>query len=338
MVLAKTKSALAQSITRSASTTPNSIVESATSDVAALAERVLVSVVIPLYNAERYITAALASVLREQNIAIEIIVVDDGSTDHSVAKVKAFSDPRLHLVSNWGKGIADALNTGLAVAQGEFLVRCDADDLYPTQRIARQVEWLQQNPDYGAICGGYCAIDPKGTLLVEFNDSGIAEEITPELCAGFARTHFCTYTMRTEILRSLGGFRSYFMTGEDIDLQLRLGEVCRVWYQPGIYYHYREFQRQRQSVGQDALQRGAPPSIPESAACRPLSAAQHIQKFLLWRAWYEHQAGQKRQALTTGIRSAMTLPGNLAIWKSVLALAMKSSEGSGLSIKPDFRV
>jgi glycosyltransferase involved in cell wall biosynthesis len=361
MVLAKTKSALAQSITRSASTTPESIVEPVTSDGAALAEPTLVSVVIPLYNAERYITAALTSVLREQNIAIEIIVVDDGSTDHSVAKVKAFSDPRLRLISNWGKGIADALNTGLAVAQGEFLVRCDADDLYPTQRIAQQVEWLQQNPDYGAICGGYCAIDPKGSLLVEFNDSGIAEEITPELCAGFARTHFCTYTMRTEILRSLGGFRSYFMTGEDIDLQLRLGEVSRVWYQPGIYYHYRlhrasithtqssakreffdrlarEFQRQRQSIGQDALQRGTPPSIPESAACRPLSAAQHIQKFLLWRAWYEHQAGQKRQALTTGIRSAMTLPGNLSIWKSVLALAVKPAEGSSLLIKPNFRV
>jgi GT2 family glycosyltransferase len=388
MVLAKTKSALTQSITQAVSQSSQailaksatiasatqasiqsmaeSVVESVTESMAQsvatpIDKPVLVSVIVPLYNAERYITAALTSILSEQSLSLELLVIDDGSTDHSVARVKAISDPRLRLISNWGKGIADALNTGLAAAQGEFLVRCDADDLYPVQRIAHQVAWLQQNPDYGAICGGYCAIDPRGSLLVEFNDSTIAEEITPELCAGFARTHFCTYTLRTEILRSLSGFRSYFMTGEDIDLQLRLGEVCRVWYQPGICYHYRlhrasithtqssakreffdklarDFQRQRQSVGQDDLQRGAPPDIPETAACRPLSAAQHIQKFLLWRAWYEHQAGQKWQALTTGIRSAMTLPSNLAIWKSVLALAIKPAEANSMLIKPTFRL
>lgn len=325
-----------------------------------LNQSILVSVIVPVYNAASYVTAALASILREQRLPLEVIVVNDGSTDNSLEKIKKLSDSRLRVVENSGRGIAAALNTGLAVAQGQFVVRCDADDLYPPERIVQQILWLRQNPEFGAICGGYSAIDPKGRPLVQFDDSAQPEEITQELCAGYTRTHLCTFAIRTEILRALGGFRSYFTTGEDIDLQLRLGEVCRVWYQPGVYYHYRlhrtsithtkssmereffdavarQFQIQRQSTGQDDLQRGMPPVPPKDFSCRPLSATQHIQKFLLWRAWYEHQAGQKWQALTTGIRSALMLPSNLAIWKSVLALAVKPVTAPNFTIKSSFR-
>lgn len=319
----------------------------------------MISVIMPVYNAERYIMAALSSILCETAIPLEVIVVNDGSTDHSLEKVRKLSDPRIRIVDNWSKGIAEALNTGLALAEGQFIVRCDADDLYPARRIAQQISWLSQNPDFGAVCGGYAAIDPKGLPLVAFDDSRLAEEITQELCAGYTRTHFCTYAIRTDILRSLGGFRSYFTTGEDIDLQFRLGEACRVWYQPGIHYHYRlhrasithtkssaereffdaiarEFQIQRQKTGQDDLQRGIPP-LPPNCTSRPLSAARHIQKFLLWRAWYEHQAGQRWQALTTGMRSALMLPSDLSTWKSVFALAVKPIETGDFVAKSTVR-
>ncbi len=322
-------------------------------------QAVLLSIIMPVYNAERFVAAALSSILQEQTIPLEIIVVNDGSTDASLMQIQDFSDWRLRLVNNRGRGIAEALNTGLAIARGEFVARCDADDLYPLDRIARQVSWLKQHPEYGAVCGGYAAIDPKGQPLVQFDDSPIATEITQELCAGFARTHFCTYIVQTEILRSLGGFRPYFKTGEDIDLQLRLGETCRVWYQPGICYHYRlhnasvthtkssaereffdamarEFQVQRQTLGADQLESGMPPIPPAITVQRPLSAAQHIQKFLLWRAWYEHQAGQKWQAVSTGMRSALTFPSDLATWRSVVALAIKPVESSEFTIKPTF--
>lgn len=323
-------------------------------------QSVIVSVIMPVYNAEQYIVTALTSILQEQSISLEVIVVNDGSTDGSLHRVQRLQDPRIRIINNQGKGIANAMNTGLEAAQGEYVVRCDADDLYPVHRIAQQIWWLDQHPEYGAVCGGYSAIDPKGLSLVQFDESAVAEEITQELCAGYARTHFCTYALRTAVVRSLGGFRPYFTTGEDIDLQLRLGEVCRIWYQPGVHYHYRlhkasithtkssvereffdviarEFQVQRQTTGLDDLQRGVPPAPPCSSTCHPLSAAQHIQNFLLWRAWYEHQAGQKWQALTTGIRSALALPSNLAIWRSVLALAVKPVEATNFAIKQTFR-
>ena len=95
-----------------------------------------VSVIVPLYNAERYVTAALSSVLSEQQVPLEVIVVNDGSTDSSLERVKAIADSRLRLIDSPTKGIAAALNAGLAAACGEFLVRCDADDLYPNGRPA----------------------------------------------------------------------------------------------------------------------------------------------------------------------------------------------------------
>ncbi|MCU0524683.1 MAG: glycosyltransferase [Elainella sp. Prado103] len=315
---------------------------------------VRVSVIVPMYNAERYIANALHSILQEQSIPLEVIVVNDGTTDGSLERLRQCTDPRLRLVESAGCGIAAALNTGLAHAQGEFIARCDADDLYPGDRIHQQVDWLTAHPGWGAVCGGYAAIDAKGERLVEFIDSPSPVDISMELCAGFARTHFCTYLIRTSVLRDLGGFRPYFTTAEDIDLQLRLGEVCPVWYVPSLCYFYRlhkssithtrssierqffdevarQFQQQRQTIGTDDLQRGCPPLPPQDLS-RPLTAAEHIQNFLLWRAWCEHHAGQKWQALTTGFRSALVFPYRLSTWRSLAALAMKPAQPTRLPL------
>jgi glycosyltransferase involved in cell wall biosynthesis len=308
---------------------------------------ILVSVIVPLYNAERYITKALRSLLQESSIPLEVIVVDDGSTDDSLKQVRKIQDDRLQIVSNPGKGIASALNFGLSIAQGQILMRCDADDLYCANRVQIQTDWLMQHPDFAAVCSNYVAIDAKGDLVIQFGCGTKAEEITQELCNGITRTHFCTYAMRTEVLRQLGGFRSYFTTAEDIDLQLRLGEQFRIWYLPINCYQYRihshsithtqsttrrdffdfiahEFQQQRQTLGKDDLQRDCPPPPPERNEKAPFSAASHIQNFLLGRAWTEFEAGQLRQAWRTGVRAALAAPRNLPIWRNLLVLSFKS--------------
>ncbi|MBF2003622.1 MAG: glycosyltransferase [Synechococcales cyanobacterium M58_A2018_015] len=319
-------------------------------------QSVLVSILIPLYNAERFINTAVTSILQEQSIPLEVIVINNGSTDGSLDRLRSFSDPRLRLLSNPKRGIAEALNTGLAAARGQIIMRCDADDFYPQGRLQSQVEWLNQHPEFGAVCGSFTAIDAKGQPVVTFNNGSTAQEITGELRRGYTRTHLCTYAIRNDVLRILGGFRPYFVTGEDIDFQLRLGEVCRVWYCSAPVYHYRlhnasithtrgsgereffdqiarEFQHQRQTRGQDDLQRGVPPSPTSINSKRPLTATQHIQNCLLGRAWREHQAGQKLQALSTGLRSLMLLPSNLTVWRSVLALAVKPAVPTGLAVK-----
>lgn len=307
---------------------------------------VLVSIIVPMYNAEAFISATLASILQECHIPLEVVVVDNGSTDASLDKVRAIEDKRVRLIHCQCKGIAAALNAGIAEVRGDIVMRCDADDLYPSQRLARQVEWLSRHPEFGAVCGGFSTIDVKGRTIVSFTGED-SQEITEELRNGNTRTHLCTFAVRAEVLRSTGGCRQYFLTAEDIDLQLRIGELCRVWYLPEVEYNYRlhnnsithtqsnvereffelmarEFQRQRRTQGTDDLQRGCPPTPPrEGRTGSAMNSQEHTQGLLMGIAWQEHQSGHKFQALAIGMRSVITQPSNVIAWRSLLALAVK---------------
>ncbi len=309
----------------------------------------MVSVIVPMYNAEPFISATLASILQERDIPLEVVVINDGSTDASLKRVQAIDDERVRVINSHCKGFVSAANTGLAAARGEIIMRCDADDLYPPQRLARQVDWLSRHPDFGAVCGNYSTIAVKGHLIANFKCGEEAEEITEELCNGITRNHFNTFAVRAEVLRASGGGRPSLNIAADVDLQLRIGELCRVWYLPDIEYHYRlhdsslthmqrtvereffdslviELQRQRRTQGSDDLQRGCPlPTPPQGSDKSVMKTAEHIQGLLMGSAWQEHRADQKLRALTLGIRSVLTQPSNIGAWRSLLALAVKST-------------
>lgn len=306
----------------------------------------LVSIIMPLYNAERFVSLALKSVLSQQKLAMEVIVVDDQSTDQSLCVVKQLRDDRIRVLTNAGRGIADALNTGLSAARGSILTRCDADDIYASNRLQHQVSWLNQHSSFAAVCGNYCIIDSQGSLVIQFDCGDHEDEITRELQTGKTRTHLCTFAIRTQVFKELGGFRSYFTSGEDIDFQLRLGDRFRVGYCPEVNYLYRihrtsithttastkreffddmarEFQQQRHLTGKDNLQRGCPPPVPDGKGI-PYTAAEHIQVFLLGRAWQEFQQGKSQKAFSTSLQAALTYPQKLSVWRSLLALWIKS--------------
>jgi GT2 family glycosyltransferase len=131
------------------------------------------------------------------------------------------------------------MNAGLAAAQGDIVMRCDADDHYPEGRISEQVNWLDAHPQYDAVCGRFATMDSLGRLAAEMATGDFKENITEELNAGKTRTHFCTFAIRKKSIHSVGGFRPYFVTAEDIDFQLRLGEIANVMYLPHSVYLYR---------------------------------------------------------------------------------------------------
>lgn len=301
-----------------------------------------VTILMPMYNAEVFVERALRSLLQEQRVALEVIVIDHQSRDRSVTRVQGIQDPRLRLVTAQGGGIADALNLGLGLARGEFLSRCDADDSYPADRLPGQIQWLQQHPEFGAVCGNYAVINHQDQLITRFNCGDQEADITPELRDGITRTHLGTFLLRTQVLQQLGGFRAYFTTAEDIDLQLRLGDSYRVGYRPPVAYYYRihgdsithriasnqrEFfdqvaqrlQRQRHHTGRDDLDRGCPPAVPvgKGSAHR---ATNHIQGFLIGRAWQELERGDPLRALFTGLQAGLTAPLNIPAWQSILVL------------------
>lgn len=304
-----------------------------------------VSVVVPMRNMERYVQMTLRSALESGLANLEVVVVDDGSTDGSVEQVRAIGDPRIRIVPGPSLGVARSAQAGFDASRGAFLTRCDADDLLPPGRLAQQLAFLKAHPEFGAVCGRLMTIDARGrkiALLCESRDA----EITDELRNGLTRTHFGTFLVRREVLRKAGGCRPWFRSAEDIDLQLRIGCATRVYYLASNAYVYRlhenslthstgrhildwyeeqarRFARQRRDTGSDDLDRCCAPEPPREHNARVGRAADQIQQMLLGSAWREHERGRTWAALLLGCRAIAHRPTIPAVWKSVLALAIK---------------
>lgn len=305
----------------------------------------LISVIMPMRNAEPFVHEAVSSVLAQPGVEMELVVVDDGSTDRSAEIVQSFGDPRIRIVPGPRKGIAAALNAGVAEARGEFFARCDSDDWYAPDRFARQLAFLQNNPAFGAVCGKYTLVTESGKVVLDSVMNTSAEEITNELRTGYGRTHLCTYLIRMHYVRELSGFREYFVGTEDSDFLLRLGEQTRIWFEPIHNYTYRlhgesithtqshalrdwyerlmvEFQLQRQKLGIDQLQVGRPPPVPNFGT-EPKTPEKRIQEELLGRAWKEHRRGNKRDAILAAWKGCVRRPINLKAWRSFVAIVLK---------------
>lgn len=130
----------------------------------------LVSVIMPLYNSEAFVKEAVESILNQTYQQIELIVINDGSTDKSDLVIKGFNDKRIRYVNNSiNKGIVSTINKGLLLSKGKYIARMDADDIALPNRLAKQVNLLETQPDI-KLCGTTAiAIDKQGKKLVKLN-------------------------------------------------------------------------------------------------------------------------------------------------------------------------
>jgi glycosyltransferase involved in cell wall biosynthesis len=302
-------------------------------------------------NAERFVAEAATSVLAQEGVELELVVVDDRSTDGSRRVVESIAarDPRLRVVDGPATGIAGAVNTGFAAARGEFVCRCDSDDLYPPGRLARQAAWLRDHPEFAAVCGSFSTVDARGRFVAAMPTGDEAAEITEELRGGVTRTSFCTYLSRAEAVRRVGGSRGYFEHAEDIDFQLRFGEAHRVWYEPAEALRYRlhdsstthtqpserrqfldrmtrEFQVERLAGRGDPLERGRAPAPPD-VSTGANDASRHVQQLLVGRAWRERAQGQVVRSLLTSLRACSVRPWSPKGWRTLVAVALRGRAG-----------
>ena len=114
----------------------------------------LVSVVIPVRNGKEYIDEALHSVLAQNYANLEIIVVDDGSTDDDYDRL-AQIDPSIRVVHLEGRGVSFARNTGMRQSSGRYIAFLDADDIWFPGKLTAQIRYLERHPDVGVIFGGF---------------------------------------------------------------------------------------------------------------------------------------------------------------------------------------
>ncbi|MBD2666007.1 glucosyltransferase [Richelia sinica FACHB-800] len=124
-----------------------------------------ISVVIPVYNSEKSVAETLASVIAQTYRDLEIIIVDDGSTDKSIEICQRFKDERIKIVHQQNRGLAGARNTGIRHAQGEFIAFVDSDDLWLPEKLEKHLHHLQHSPQVGLSFSRSRFIDEQGTPL-----------------------------------------------------------------------------------------------------------------------------------------------------------------------------
>jgi len=138
----------------------------------------LLSVIMPVYDGEKYLNDAINSILIQTFTEFEFIIINDGSTDHSEEIIKSYSDPRIIYIKNeQNKGIVATLNTGLEISKGRYIARMDADDISLPNRLKMQLDFMLSHPEY-KLCGtNAIAMNEDGRLLHKIRRPILNEEI-----------------------------------------------------------------------------------------------------------------------------------------------------------------
>jgi glycosyltransferase involved in cell wall biosynthesis len=177
----------------------------------------LVSVIVPAFNHAQYVEAALASVFTQAHRPLEVIVVDDGSTDGTAAALKTYAD-RVILLRQANAGPASARNTALARARGEFLAFLDADDLWHPAKLGRQLERFVQHPHLEV---SVCRVENFWDGDPAEEPARLAERQQAKVMDGIVMQ---ALVARRALFERVGGFDPQFRMGEDTDWYVRAGE------------------------------------------------------------------------------------------------------------------
>ena len=183
----------------------------------------LVSIILPVYNAQEYIAQAIESILSQSYEQFELILIDDGSTDSSLKIMQSYVDARIEIISRENRGLVESLNEGIQKARGKYIARMDADDISMPQRLEKQVVFMENSPEIG-ICGtavmifGETIQEKVWRLPLEDN------RIKAELLFSSALAH-PTVMMRKSLLEEYQlSYDTGFRHAEDFELWTRFAE------------------------------------------------------------------------------------------------------------------
>lgn len=184
----------------------------------------IVTVLMPVYNAEAFVAEAINSVLNQTCTAFEFIIINDGSADGSAGIITSFHDDRIRVVNNERNlGLIATLNKGIQLANGKYIARMDADDVCLPDRLRKQVEFLEQHSDVAVVASLVDFINTDGEVTGNWSTDQSAVTIE-EIARVMTRTNCIAHPsvmIRTEIARAYL-YQSNQKGAEDWDLWLRL--------------------------------------------------------------------------------------------------------------------
>jgi glycosyltransferase involved in cell wall biosynthesis len=299
----------------------------------------IVSVLLPVYNGDRYLAEAIESILAQSFREFELLIINDGSTDRSrqVLERYAAQDDRIRLIHRENRGLIETLNEMLGLARGEFLARMDADDISLSDRFALQVKFLQQNPDYVCVGGAYDLIDPQGRSVLHSVMPEANPEIQQALLSGQTIINHPCAMIRRSALQRIGGYDEAMRTVEDLDMLLRLGEIGLLANLPDTVLKYRfhmqsvsakhsDFQYQMiQTACQKAWQRRgvAGRFNAQRLWYRPGRDRPSRQAFWQQYGWWAFNQGLRLTAIGAALRAIALQPAGSASWKLLVCALIK---------------
>jgi glycosyltransferase involved in cell wall biosynthesis len=195
----------------------------------------VVSVVMPVYNGEKYIKEAIESILRQTFVDFEFIIVDDASTDSTAEIIGSYSDPRIRYIKNeTNLQVAKTLNKGIAAAKGTYIARMDADDISLPERFEQQVTFMQAHPDID-VCGTWYKTFGAQNYLQKLPAEH--EQVKSDLLFYSPIAH-PSVMMKTSIFLH-DKYPEDFPKAEDYALWTQLIKRCRFANLPVCLLHYR---------------------------------------------------------------------------------------------------
>ena len=296
------------------------------------------SVVMPLYNGERYLAATMDGLLTQSFTDFELLIMDDGSSDGSVALAETYAknDNRIQIFRRENRGIPKTVNELFGMMKGRFVTRSDADDISEPGRFARQVAHLEAHPDVVALGGQALYMDEDGRPIFVPRLPLDHDRIDGMNLGG--RTAFVqsSVMMRADAVREIGGYDEDYPFAQDLDMWLRLAEIGRLENLEDVVLRYRfttsgisgssverQSQLARQACEAAWKRRGLEPQTFVTERWRPNSddASSRHDFFLKW-GWQAWRAGHTDTARHFFREATGLQPMSWPAWKARIALQL----------------
>jgi glycosyltransferase involved in cell wall biosynthesis len=197
----------------------------------------LVSIVIPCYNQARFLSEAIESALIQTHPRVEVIVVDDGSTDNTAEVVARF--PRVRRVWQDNRGVAEARNAGFRASRGEYVVFVDADDRLASNAVEAHLACFAKHPETGFVVGDIERITEGGAYRGSSRWPALEGDQYEHLLEVKHIGNTIAVMFRRLVLENVGGFKRYFSPAEDYEILLRAAQVFRSAHHSTVVAQYR---------------------------------------------------------------------------------------------------
>ena len=200
-----------------------------------------VSVILPAFNAAAHLGKAIDSILSQSFNDFELIIINDGSTDNTLEVLAKCGDPRIKVITQENLGLPKALNQGLAIARGPYIARQDADDISLPTRLEKQVQFLDQNPEYGLIGTWSQIMTPAGLTDRQHLHPTSNGQIQVQLLMNNQFVH-SSVMFRASCLKTTGQYSEdpEHFPPEDYDLWLKIAKHFMVANLPEVLLQYLE--------------------------------------------------------------------------------------------------